>query len=145
VVAGVGVGMAVKRFAEFDQAMSNVKATGSDAAANMDALRAAALKAGATTKFSATEAAQGVEALAKAGVSASDTLAGGLTGSLNLAAAGNLGVAGSAEAAASAMNQFGLAGKDIPHIADLSGAGCWHGAGRSVRHGRSVEPVRSDR
>ena len=74
---------------------------------------------GAATAFSATEAAQGVEALLKAGVSAKDVLGGGLAGALNLAAAGNLDVAGSAEAAASAMNQFGLSGQDIPHVADL--------------------------
>jgi TP901 family phage tail tape measure protein len=119
VVAGVGVGAAIKSFAQFDQAMSNVAATGSDARDNLGQLRDAAVDAGAKTAFSATEAAQGIEALAKAGVSSKDALGGGLKGSLDLAAAGNLGVAGSAEAAASAMNQFGLSGKDIPHIADL--------------------------
>ena len=117
--AGVGIGLAVKSFADFDSAMSGVAATGSDARANLDALKEAAIDAGAKTKYSATEAAGGIEALAKAGVSANDTLGGGLSGALSLAAAGNLDVAGSAEAAASAMNQFGLAGADIPHIADL--------------------------
>jgi hypothetical protein len=100
VAAAAGVGVAVKKFADFDQAMSNVKATGADAAANMDLLRAAALKAGASTSFSATEAAQGIEALAKAGVSAQDTLGGGLSGALDLAAAGETDVAFAAEAAA---------------------------------------------
>lgn len=109
--------------ADFDEGMSMVKATGADAAKNIGALRQAALDAGAATKYSATEAAGGVEALAKAGVSSADVLGGGLKGALNLAAAGNLDVAGSAEAAASAMNQFGLAGKDVPHIADLLAAG----------------------
>jgi TP901 family phage tail tape measure protein len=128
-IAAVGFGAAIKSAADFDQAMSNVAATGADARANMSALRDAAIKAGADTKFSATEAAGGVEALAKAGVSAKDTLGGGLTGALNLAAAGNLDVGSSAEVAASAMNQFGLAGKDIPHIADLlaQGAGVAQG------------------
>lgn len=119
IVAGLGVGLAVKSFADFDKAMSSVAATGSDARGSLEQLREAAIKAGNDTQYSATEAAGGVEALAKAGVSAKDTLGGGLKGALNLAAAGNLGVAGSAEAAASAMNQFGLSGADIPHIADL--------------------------
>jgi hypothetical protein len=89
-VAAVGFGAAIKSAADFDSAMSSVAATGADARANLGQLRDAAIKAGADTKFSATEAAGGVEALAKAGVSSKDTLGGGLTGALNLAAAGNL-------------------------------------------------------
>jgi TP901 family phage tail tape measure protein len=114
-----GVGVAIKAAAQFDQAMSGVAATGGDARASLQALRDAAIQAGAATKFSATEAAQGEEALAKAGVSAKDVLGGGLNGALALAAAGNQSVADAAETAASAMNQFGLSGKDVPHIADL--------------------------
>lgn len=128
-VAAVGVGIAVKKFADFDQAMSNVAATGSDARANMDALRKAAIDAGASTAFSATEAAGGIEALAKAGVSAKDTLGGGLKGALDLAAAGGLGVEDAAEAAASAMNQFGLKGQDVTHIADLLAQGAGTASG----------------
>lgn len=123
IVAGLAGAKLVSAAATFEQGMSNVKATGADAVKNIGALREAALKAGADTKYSATEAAGGVEALAKAGVSSADVLGGGLKGALSLAAAGNLDVAGSAEAAASAMNQFGLAGADVPHIADLLAAG----------------------
>lgn len=123
IVAGLAGAKLVSAAATFEQGMSSVKATGADAVKNIGALREAALKAGAATKYSATEAAGGVEALAKAGVSSADVLGGGLKGALNLAAAGNLDVAGSAEAAASAMNQFGLAGADVPHIADLLAAG----------------------
>lgn len=118
-----GAGAMVKAAADFDEAMSSVKATGADAAKNIDALRDSALRAGAATKFSATEAAFGVEALAKAGLSTADILNGGLDGALALSAAGNLDVAGSAEAAAAAMAQFSLAGEDVPHIADLLAAG----------------------
>jgi TP901 family phage tail tape measure protein len=121
-VAG-GVGLAIHTFADFDEAMSNVSATGDDARRNLTALRDAAVDAGGKTRFSATEAAGGIEALAKAGVSAKDTLGGGLAGALNLAASGNLGVADSAETAATAMTQFKLSGKDVPHIADLLAAG----------------------
>lgn len=121
--AGAAAVKMISAAADFDQGMSNVKATGADAVKNIGALRQAAIEAGNATKYSATEAAAGVEALAKAGVSSASILGGGLKGALNLAAAGNLDVAGSAEAAASAMNQFGLAGKDVPHIADLLAAG----------------------
>jgi TP901 family phage tail tape measure protein len=117
------VGLAVAAWANFDQQMSSVAATGDDARASLDALRATALKAGADTKYSATEAAAGEEALLKAGVAASDVLGGALDGALSLAAAGNLNVADSAEVAATAMTQFGLKGSDVGHIADLLAAG----------------------
>lgn len=119
----VGIGVAVSRFAEFDQAMSNVAATGDDARANMDALRQAALDAGASTVFSATEAANAIEELAKAGLSAKDILSGGLKGSLDLAAAGGLEVADAAGIAATALKTFSLEGSDMSHVADLLAAG----------------------
>lgn len=127
--AGLGVGLtalsglAVKRFAEFDKAMSSVAATGADARGSLNALRQAAITAGADTAFSATEAAQGIENLAKAGVGAKDILGGGLRGALSLAAAGGLGVAEAAEIAATALTQFNLEGAQVPHVADLLAAG----------------------
>jgi TP901 family phage tail tape measure protein len=121
--AAGGVGIALKAFAQFDQQMSFVAATGADARSNLDALRVAAVQAGSQTAFSATEAAEGIENLAKAGVSAADTLGGGLKGSLDLAAAGGLDVASAAEIAATALTQFKLAGNQVPHVADLLAAG----------------------
>jgi hypothetical protein len=53
----------------------------------------AAIKAGADTVFSATEAADAITAMSKAGVSAKDILSGGLDGALSLASAGELDVA----------------------------------------------------
>jgi TP901 family phage tail tape measure protein len=121
-LAAVGVGAAVSSFADFDAQMSKVQASTHETASNMGLLREEALKAGAATKFSATEAAAGIDELAKAGVSTKDILNGGLAGALDLAAAGNLDVAEAAETAASAMTQFGLSGEDVPHIADLLAA-----------------------
>jgi TP901 family phage tail tape measure protein len=120
--AGAVVALAVKRFADFDEAMSHVQAATHETAGNMAELRDAALDAGAKTKFSATEAAGAIENLAKAGVSTKDILGGGLAGALDLAAAGSLEVGDAAEIAATAMTQFGLSGKDVPHIADLLAA-----------------------
>ncbi|GAA2183372.1 phage tail tape measure protein [Brooklawnia cerclae] len=114
---------ATAKASEFDSSMSKVAATGDDARGNLDGLRAAAMEWGAATKYSADEAAGGIESLLKAGVSATDVIGGGLEGALNLAATGNLSVADSAEVAATAMTQFGLAGSDVPHIADLIAAG----------------------
>jgi TP901 family phage tail tape measure protein len=114
---------AVKSFADFDQAMSNVAATGEDATNSLGALRDAALEAGRETAFGAREAADGIEELLKAGVSAGDVLDGGLAGSLDLAASGQLAVGEAAEIAATALTQFGLAGNQVSHVADLLASG----------------------
>lgn len=120
---GVAIGgvsaFAIKKFADFDQAMSYVSAVTRETAGNMDLLREAALLAGARTVFTAIEAANAIEELAKAGVSTSDILSGGLTASLNLAASSGLGVARSAEIAAGALGMFKLAGEDLPEVADM--------------------------
>lgn len=121
--AAAGLGAVVAVTANFEQAISKVAATGDDARGSLDALRQAALDAGAATAFSATEAAAGIENLLKAGVSAQDVLGGGLAGALDLAAAGGLEVADAAEIAATALTQFQLSGDDVPHIADLLAAG----------------------
>lgn len=121
IIAGIA-GM-VKVYADFDAAMSNVKADTHETTGNLNLLREAAVKAGADTAYSATEAAQGIDELAKAGVSTKDILSGGLTGALSLAAAGQLDVGEAAETAASAMTQFGLKGTDLNHVADLLAAG----------------------
>lgn len=118
-----GVGLAVKAASEFDSAMSEVRASTHETAANMDLLRQAAIDAGADTSFSAKEAAGAIDELAKAGVSTKEVLGGGLAGALSLAAAGSLAVGDAAEIAATAMTQFKLGGKDIPHVADLLAAG----------------------
>jgi TP901 family phage tail tape measure protein len=65
----------------------------------MQQLEALALKMGADTKYSAKEAANGIEELIKAGVSVKDILGGGLQGALSLAAAGELELADAAEIA----------------------------------------------
>lgn len=126
-VMGIALGgafaYAVGAAAKFDKQMSAVSAATHASAKDMDLLRTAALKAGADTQYSATQAAQGIEELSKAGVNTADILNGGLKGALSLAAAGGLDVAEAAETAASAMTQFKLKGSEVPHIADLLAAG----------------------
>ncbi|MEU4782839.1 phage tail tape measure protein, partial [Micromonospora sp. NPDC023633] len=107
---------------DFEKQMSAVRAATKASTGDMERLREAALQAGKDTSFSATEAAQGIEELAKAGVSTTAILTGGLRGALDLAAAGGLEVAEAAEIAASALTQFKLRGSDVPHVADLLAA-----------------------
>lgn len=121
-VVALGVGKAVSAFADFDQAMSAAGAATGAAGDELGKLRDLAVKAGQDTQFSATEAARGITEMAKAGVSAADILNGGLKGGLDLAAAGQLDVAQASEIAATALNQFGLKGSDVSHVADLYAA-----------------------
>jgi TP901 family phage tail tape measure protein len=126
--AGVGVALAgmaayaIKSAADFDKSMSAVAAATHAPADQIAQLRAAAIQAGKDTQYSATQAADGITELSKAGVSTADVLGGGLKGALSLAAAGQLSVGEAAETAASAMTQFKLKGDEVPHIADLLAA-----------------------
>lgn len=121
-VAAAGVGVAIRAYANFDEAIARVRATGEDARGNMDALTQAAIDFGASTQFSATEAANAIEEMIKAGVSAKDVLGGGLEGALNLASAGGLGVAEAAGIAATALQQFGLDGDQATRVSDILAA-----------------------
>ena len=114
--------VAVGAAAKFDKQMSEVGAVSDATGKQMEQLRQAALKAGADTAFSATEAAQAEAELAKAGLDTSQILGGALTGSLSLAAAGSLDLAEAADISAKTMNVFKLEGKDVGHIADVLAA-----------------------
>lgn len=119
----VGV-KAVQAYTQFDQAMSGVSANVAErGTASFEALKKAAIDAGARTQYSATESANAINELGKAGVSTKDILAGGLNGALNLAASGQMDVAEAAELTASTLNQFGLEGSKASHVADLLAAG----------------------
>lgn len=123
VVAAAAVAIAVKKFADFDAAISNVKAVTQESAVNMGLLRDAALEAGGATIYTATEAANAIEELGKAGITTADILGGALAGSLSLAASGQLEVARAAEITATTLKQYGLAGSEAGRVADVLSAG----------------------
>jgi TP901 family phage tail tape measure protein len=116
-------GLAANASMKFQKQMSEVGAVSGASAKELRQLSDAALQAGKATVFSANDAARAEAELAKGGVKVKEILGGGLTGALNLAAAGQLDVGRAAEIAATSMVQFGLAGKDVSHIADLLAAG----------------------
>src|SRR6266545_6330316 len=74
-IAG-GFAVAINAAADFEKGLSNIKAVTGATANEMEALRKKALQLGADTKFSAGEAAQAMEELAKAGISTTDILNG---------------------------------------------------------------------
>jgi TP901 family phage tail tape measure protein len=127
-IASFGVA-AIAAGVQFDRQMSEVNATmdktgltTKEAAAQLGNLRTAAIAAGKDTVFSATDAAKAEAELTKAGIGAADILGGGLRGSLALASAGTLDLGEAATDSAQAMNEFGLKGAAIPHIADVLAA-----------------------
>ncbi|MFE5514453.1 phage tail tape measure protein [Streptomyces sp. NPDC056529] len=136
-----GFAVAAASAAKFDKELSNVRAVTGATGKEMQQLRAAALEAGKTTSFTATEAARAEAELARAGISTADIIGGALKGSLALAAAGQVDLTEAAVVSAQAMNTFGLAGKDVTHIADLLAAGAnksaadVHGLAMSLRMG----------
>lgn len=123
VAVGALVGLSVAKFAEFDQGMSQVAAATMATAEEQRDLADAALEAGADTAYSAREAAGAQEELAKAGISTSQIIGGALTGSLALAAAGQLEVARSATIMATTLKQFKLPAEQARHVSDLLAAG----------------------
>lgn len=121
-VAAFGVA-SIKMAADFDEQMSTVQANSGATSAQLGQLREAALQAGASTVYTASESAGAINDLAKAGMSVSDILSGGLTASLNLAAAGQMNVGDAAEYMSQALTMFHLSGKDAASTADALAAG----------------------
>jgi len=118
--AGVAAfGFAIKKAADFEESMSGIKAVSGATETQMESLRKKALKLGADTVFSAGEASGAMEELAKSGLSVEDILNGAADATVNLAAAGEIGLPEAATIAANAMNQFGLSAEQLPHVADL--------------------------
>ncbi|WP_100811948.1 phage tail tape measure protein [Microbacterium sp. BR1] len=123
VAVGALVGISVTKYAEFDSAMSNVRASTMATVEDQRALGDAALEAGADTAYSASEAAGAQEELAKAGLNVADIVGGSLNGALALAAAGQLEVARSAEIMATTLTQFRLPAEQAAHVSDVLAAG----------------------
>lgn len=128
-VAATALGVAAVRMAaDFDASMSTVQANTGASADEMNQLRQAAIDAGADTIYSATESADAINELGKAGLSTSDILSGGLSGALNLAASDGMAVGDAAELMATTLKQFNLTGAESTQVADALAAG----AGKAV-------------
>lgn len=115
----VGVGTAaVKTSMDFEAQMSKVKAISGATGNDFDKLKDQAIKLGADTNFSATEAAEGMENLASAGFKVNDIMSA-MPGMLSLAAAGDVDIATASDIASSALNGFGMSADKTTHVADV--------------------------
>lgn len=136
-VAAFGVA-AVKMAADFDQQMSTVQANTGATSAQMDQLRAAAIEAGASTVYSASDSADAINDLGKAGMSVTDILTGGLSGALNLAASDGMAVGDAAEYMANALSMFHLKGSQASLVADTLAAGAGKAVGNVSDFGEAL-------
>lgn len=136
-VAAFGVA-AVKMAADFDQQMSTVQANTGATSAQMDQLRAAAIEAGASTVYSASDSADAINDLGKAGMSVTDILTGGLSGALNLAASDGMAVGDAAEYMANALSMFHLKGSQASQVADTLAAGAGKAVGNVSDFGEAL-------
>ncbi|MDH1815368.1 phage tail tape measure protein [Comamonas aquatica] len=108
--------------AEFEAAMSRVKAATDGTAEEMTALTKAAQGAGTSTKYTSVEAAGALENLAKAGLSAGDSIKA-LPAVLALAQAGEVELATASEYVTKAVMGMGLAFDDAGRVADVLAKG----------------------
>lgn len=111
---------AIQGAAELEAKLSEVKAVAGATAEDMVALRKSAEEAGAG--FTATESADALGNLTRAGLSVKDSI-DALPGSLSLARAGSIGLAESAEITTKVLAGFGLQADQSARIADVLAKG----------------------
>lgn len=136
-VAAFGVA-SIKMAADFDEQMSTVQANSGATTAQLGQLRAAAIEAGASTVYSASDSADAINDLGKAGMSVTDILTGGLTGALNLAASDGMAVGDAAEYMANALSMFRLKGSQASQVADTLAAGAGKAVGNVSDFGEAL-------
>lgn len=115
----VGIGTAAFAIGnQFESAMSKVQAISGATGDELEALTEQAMDLGATTAFSASEAAAGMENLASAGFTVAEIMEA-MPGLLDLAASSGAELGTAAEIAASAVRGFGLEASETAHVADV--------------------------
>lgn len=108
---------AVKTTASFDSSMSKVAALSGATGEDFDTLRNKAREMGATTRYSAGEAADALSYMALAGWD-TNQMVEGLDGVLNLAASSGMDLAAASDLVTDYLSAFGLEAKDSARMAD---------------------------
>lgn len=110
-----------QQLASFESRMSGVRAVTQATGQEMAAMEQQAKQLGATTIFSASQAAEGMEFLGRAGFETREILEA-MPGLLNLAAAGALDLGRAADIASNIVTGFGLEAKETGRVADVLAA-----------------------
>lgn len=103
---------------DFEKQMSRVQAISGATKDELEQLTNQAIDLGASTSFSASEVASGMENLASAGFTTSEIMEA-MPGLLDLAASSGAELATASEIAASAIRGFGLEANESAHVADV--------------------------
>ena len=115
---GMGAGSFVSTFTDFVSGMSNVKALSGATEEEFSRLTETAEQLGATTKFTASEAAEGMQYLAMAGWKTNDIIAA-MPGLLDLAAAGGTSLGTAADIVSDVMTAMSMASDQASRAADI--------------------------
>lgn len=118
--AGLTAGI-IKTTADFDASMSKVAAVSGAAGEDFDKLRAKAREMGATTKFTASDAADAMNYMAMAGWKTEQML-DGVSGIMNLAAASGEELATTSDIVTDALTAFGMSAEESSRFADILAA-----------------------
>lgn len=120
-VAAAPVAGMVATAANFEQAMSKVQAITNSSNADMERLTATAQQLGASTQFSASQAAEAMSYLGMAGWK-TDQIISGMPGLLYLAAASGEDLASVADIVSDDLTAFGMSADQASHMADVMAA-----------------------
>lgn len=126
-VIGVGLGIAaafssaVSESTSLDVALSGVAAVSGATSKQMGALEQQARDLGATTQFSATQAAEAQEFLAKAGFTVQETM-DAVSSTLELAAAGTLDLGRAADISSNVLSAFNMEASELNIVVDVMAA-----------------------
>ncbi|MBL0702564.1 MAG: phage tail tape measure protein [Sulfurospirillum sp.] len=119
VTAGAVMTLPFKASIDFESSMADVKAlTKNITAKDFTLLSEKARELGATTEFSATQAAQGMTYLAKAGFNTKQQLSA-IGGVLGLATAGNVDLATSSDIASNILSGFNIKAEKMGMVSDV--------------------------
>lgn len=118
--AGLTAGI-IKTTADFDASMSKVAAVSGAAGEDFDKLREKAREMGATTKFTASDAADAMNYMAMAGWKTEQML-NGVSGIMNLAAASGEELATTSDIVTDALTAFGMSAEESSRFADILAA-----------------------
>jgi TP901 family phage tail tape measure protein len=114
----IGGAATIGNFNRFETSMNKLNAVTLANSEQMSRMRNTAKNLGATTQFSAGQAAQGMTFLAMAGLDTNQVLQA-IPGTLQLAAAGGLDLASAADIATNVLAQMGMEVKDLTKVNDV--------------------------
>ena len=114
----VVLGSIAKEFTQFDDMMRQAGAVSSATGQQMAEMTAVAKEMGATTRYTATDAATGLKMMGMAGFTASQQITA-LPGVLQLAAAGSMDLGQAADIATNVLTAYGMQANEIGRVNDV--------------------------